>query len=149
MNSFEKVIVAVPDIANGYCQGLAALKSDSKYVLVRDTRKLDGSVDIDTCTKSIYHDANRGDYVVSYDRKAFFLEIHPATGGMVKEMEAKLAWLKQWLKQKAGALDDYPSGMPRFNWVHSGKCGLSKTSTEYRRAAIMGLIPKKNLQLGM
>ncbi len=148
MNSFEKAVAAVPDVAGGYCQGLAALGSDSRYVTVGNTRNIDGSVDIDTCTKTLYPDANRWDYAISYAGKAYFMEIHPATGGMVKEMEAKLAWLKLWLKQKAKPLEAYPAGSPRFSWVHSGKCGLSKTSTEYRRAALMGLIPRKDLRLG-
>ena len=48
MNSFEKAVAAVPDVAGGYCQGLAALGSDSRYVTVGNTRNIDGSVDIDT-----------------------------------------------------------------------------------------------------
>lgn len=148
MNSFEKAVASVPDVAGGYCQGLAALGSDSRYVTVGETRSLDGSVNIDSCTKSLYPDANRWDYVISYAGKAYYVEVHPATGGMVKVMEAKLAWLKQWLRQKAKPLEEYPAGSPRFSWVHTGKCGLSKTSTEYRRAAMMGLIPRKSLRFG-
>lgn len=148
MNSFEKAVAMVPDVANGYRPGLAALGSDSRYVMVEKPRSIDGSVDIDTCTKTLYPDANRWDYVISYAGCAYYVEIHPATGGMVKEMEAKLAWLKQWLKQKAKPLENYPAGSPRFSWIHSGKCGLSKTSAEYRKTAMMGLIPRNCLRLG-
>ena len=148
MNNFEKAVVAVTDVAEGYRQGLTALGADSRYVTVACTRKLEGSVDIDTCTKERYPNDNRWDYVISYSGMAFFMEVHPATGGMVKEMEAKLKWLKEWLKQKALPLDVYPVGSPRFNWIHSGKCGLAKTSPEYRRAAMMGMIPQKSLRLG-
>lgn len=31
MNSFEKAVTMVPDVANGYRPGLAALGSDSRY----------------------------------------------------------------------------------------------------------------------
>lgn len=147
MNDFEKVVIAVADIAMGFRQGLQALGNNSVFVNVTESRLLDGSTDIDTCTRNLYPNAHRWDYVISYKGKAYYLEVHPATGGTVKEMESKITWLKCWLKQKATALDAYPSGVPRFSWVHSGKCGLSKTSTEYRRAAMIGLIPARMLNL--
>ena len=148
MNKFEATVKEVCDIAEGYRQGLGALGANSSYVAVKEPRRLNGSVDIDTCTHDAYARDNRWDYVISYDSKAYYLEIHPATGGTVKEMEAKLSWLKAWLKKAAAPLDAYPSGMPRYTWVHSGKCGLLKSSPEYRRAATLGLLPVKVMRLG-
>lgn len=148
MNRFEAVVKAVPDISNGYRSGLSAMGTNSQFISAKDTRKLGGSVDIDDCTHDNYPDDNRWDYVLSYDDHAFFVEVHPTTGGTVKEMEAKLKWLKSWLKQHAQPLDAYPSGCPRFTWVSSGKCGLLKSSPEYRRAAMLGLLPVKKLVLG-
>lgn len=148
MNKFERIVVQVPDIVGGYSQGLKALVGKySQYVAVADSRSIDGSVDIDACTEDKYPAENRWDYVISYQGRAYYLEIHPATNGSVKEVEAKLKWLKNWLSQKAVALNGYPSGMPRFTWVHSGKCGLSKTSTEYKRASILGMAPTNILRL--
>lgn len=148
MNKFEQVVTSVPDIAGGYHRGLSALSGAySKYVKPSNSRMIDGSVDIDTCTKEKYPAANRWDYVISYNGKAYFLEVHPATQGSVKEMEAKLKWLKDWLMNKAKVLDTYPSGKPRFTWVHSGKCGLSKTSAEFRKAAMLGLVLTNGLNL--
>lgn len=147
MSSFEAVVKTVPDISNGYKSGLGALGANSRYVSVKDTRKLDGSVDIDACTHSKYPDEHRWDYVFSYGERAFFVEVHPATGGSVKEMKAKLEWLQTWLKQQAKPLDDYSSGKPRFSWISSGKCGLLKSSPEYRRAAMLGLLPVKMIVL--
>jgi hypothetical protein len=148
MNKFQATVIKVSDIAEGYCQGLGALGTNSCYVAVKEPRHLDGSVDIDTCTHDAYPHDNRWDYVFSYEGKAYYLEVHPATGGSVKEMEAKLSWLKSWLKKKAAPLDAYPSGTPRYTWVHSGKCGLLKSAPEYRRAATLGLIPIKMMRLG-
>ena len=147
MNKFEAVVRSVTDISEGYKPGLSAMGANSRYVSAKDTRKMDGSVDIDAYTHAKYPDDNRWDYVLSYDQRAFFVEVHPVTGGTVKEMEAKLKWLKLWLKQHAQPLDTYPSGNPRFTWVSSGKCGLLKTSPEYRRAAMLGLLPVKKLAL--
>ena len=148
MNEFEAVVKAVTDISTGYKSGLSALGANSRYISLKYTRKLDGSVDIDSCTHDKYPDEHRWDYVLSYDGQAFFVEVHPATGGTVKEMEAKLIWLKQWLKQKARNLESYPSGKPRYTWISSGKCGILKSSPEYRRAAVLGLLPMKILRLG-
>ncbi|MBR5715613.1 MAG: hypothetical protein IKX59_03440 [Bacteroidales bacterium] len=147
MNNFEKTVVTIPDIANGYCKGLGALGADSSYVSVKYTRLIDGSVDIDSCTKELYPASNRWDYVVSYDGRAYYFEVHPATEGEVKMMEAKLKWLKGWLKQNAQPLDEYPSGTPQFTWVHSGKCGLAKGSKEYWKVAMLGLVLKNRLSL--
>ena len=146
MNDFEKTIAKVPEIAYGYCRGLKALKHDSQYVFA-DSRLLDGSVNIDDCTKCKYPSSNRWDYVISYKGQAYFLEVHPATNGSVKEVIAKLMWVKGWLKEVAYELDLYPSGTPRFNWVHSGKCGLLKSSKEYKKAAMFGLVPVNKLNL--
>lgn len=147
MNSFKNTIEKTPDISTGYRSGLGALGANSKYVTATSTHLLEGSVDIDGCTEKLYPHANRWDYVISYNGKAFFLEVHPATGGEVKVVAAKREWLLSWLKQKASALNSYPVGSPKLTWVHSGKCGLSKTSTEYRRAALVGLIPTNILRL--
>ncbi len=148
MNKFEETVAKVPDIAGGYHQGLQALESrDLQYVSVSDSRSLDGSVAIDSCTKSKYPSGNRWDYVISYKERAYFMEVHPATNGSVIEMDAKLKWVKDWLKDKAPALDSYPSGNPRFTWVHSGRYGLLKSTSEYRKAAKLGLIPVKRLTL--
>lgn len=147
MNNFEKIVSETHDISKGYCSGLSALKSDASYVVVNAPRQLDGSVDIDTCTKALYPKESRWDYVVSYNGKAFFMEVHPATVGEIKEVEKKLGWLKQWLEDKAKSLGAYPYGVPRFTWVHSGKCGLSKESREYKRMAQKGLVLRKRLEL--
>lgn len=147
MNNFETTVVAIPDIADGYRKGLGALGADSSVVSVKSPKMIDGSVNIDNCTQKLYPNDNRWDYVLSYKGKAYFVEVHPATEGEVKVMEAKLNWLKKWLKQKARLLDDYPKGTPRFTWVHSGKCGIAKTSKEYKKAAMLGLVLKNRLSL--
>ena len=147
MSKFEAIVRSVTDISEGYKPGLSAMGANSRYVLAKDTRKLDGSVDIDACTHDKYQGDHRWDYVLSYDERAFFVEVHPTTGGEVKEMEAKIGWLKAWLKQHAKPLNEFPSGKPRFTWVSSGKCGLLKSSPEYRRAAMLGLLPVKMLVL--
>lgn len=65
LNVFQKAVLATPEVSSGYCNGLQAMKGNSSMLKVSDTRKLQGSVDIDDCTKSLYpHDA-RWDYAIS------------------------------------------------------------------------------------
>lgn len=49
--SFRQAVLATQDISTGYQSGLAALGTYSNSVSVADTTKLQGSVDIDACTK--------------------------------------------------------------------------------------------------
>lgn len=66
----------------------------SAKVKAEDGRKLQGSVDIDACTKGKYPNDARWDYAIGYDGKAMFVEVHPANTSNVREMESKVAILK-------------------------------------------------------
>ena len=147
MNKFEDVIKTVTDIADAYCPGVKALGAYTAYVKTKLPRLIEGSVDIDACTEKLYPNANRWDYVISFKGKAYYLEVHPATAGEVRNVVAKKAWLVDWLGKKAKALDAYPSAKQKFTWVPSGKFGLSKTSREYRMIATRGLRLESYLNL--
>lgn len=84
--SFEKAVKATDDIALGFCSGLQALGSNSVVIKVQNNRSLNGSVDIDTTTSSLYPQDARWDYTVGYDNRAYFVEVHPANTSNVKEM---------------------------------------------------------------
>ena len=133
-NKFKEAVEATPEIRKGYCKGLQALKGNAAKVNVADTRKLDGSVDIDACTLELYPDAPRWDYAIGYDEKAYFLEVHPANTSNVKEMIQKAEWLKQWLQQKAPALKAIASN-GSFYWVPSSKYAIQPNSPQYRKLA--------------
>ena len=98
---FKAAVEATQEIREGYCNGLQALGGNAAKVAVTDTRKLNGSVDIDACTLELYPNETRWDYAIGYDEKAYFLEVHPANTSNVKEMIQKADWLKQWLQRKA------------------------------------------------
>lgn len=148
-NTFRLAIEKVDDIKSAYRNGLQALvKADLEKIKVKEARKIEGSVDIDTSTRKLYPNDARWDYVISYAGLAYFVEVHPATNGEVKTMMAKKQWLQNWLKQKATTLNEYPSAKPRFYWLQSGKCGILKTSPEYKLAAMAGILPRAGLSLG-
>lgn len=100
-NAFKYAITCTPDIKDGFRDGLQALGSNAKNVTPANSRKIDGSVDIDSCTHDLYPNESRWDYAIGYDGKAYFLEVHPANTSNVKEMVKKADWLKKWLSEKA------------------------------------------------
>lgn len=50
---FQQAVESTPDINNGFRNGLQALGSNAQRITAQDTRKLEGSVDIDACTQSL------------------------------------------------------------------------------------------------
>ena len=146
-NSFEDAVRATSDISSAYRKGLKALKhADSAKVKSSDSRKLDGSVDIDGAVKAIYPEANRWDYAIGYDSKVCFVEVHPAYTSEIEVVIKKFQWLTGWLKDTASGLDGIPKRTPAYVWIQSGKCAILPTSNQAKKLASIGL-PKPVLQL--
>lgn len=133
-NKFEDAVLATPDVSAGYCKGIQALKSNSTLLQVPDTRRLQGSVDIDENTKTLYPESSRWDYTVGYGDRAYFVEVHPACTSNVAEMINKAIWLENWLKNKAPELGKIR--VSQLCWIPSCKVAISKTSTQYRNLAL-------------
>lgn len=134
LNVFQKAVLATPEVSSGYCKGLQAMKGNSPMLKVSDTRKLQGSVDIDDCTKSLYPQAARWDYAIGYNDKAYFAEVHPANTSNVIEMINKANWLEAWLKNKATDLAKIRED--NLFWIPSGKVAILKNSRQYRQLAL-------------
>ena len=132
-NKFKEAVEATPDIKGGFCNGLQALGKNSIRVKTSNTLLLNGSVDIDACTKELYPNEARWDYVVGFDSHAYFLEIHPAITGEVESMIKKKQWLDSWLNEKAPTLKKLAVNV--FYWIPSGRCKILKTSKQYRKLA--------------
>ena len=145
--NFQKVVMSVTDIKSAYEVGLKAMNGNSSLINVKSTCLIDGSVDIDKAVCLLYPNDSRWDYVLSYDGKAYYIEVHPAYTGEVKCLIAKKRWLLNWLQTKAQPLNNYPSATPRLYWLQSGKGALLKNTPEYRQAAIEGLIPRAALSI--
>lgn len=141
--AFRKAIEKIPDISLGYRKGLQAMGSNSTHVQAEDKRCLSGSVDIDNCTKSLYPNDSRWDYVIGYDEKAYFVEVHPADTGNVDEMIKKAKWLRSWLNKHSSELTQIET----MYWIPSGRTNILKTSKQYRLIAKNNLIIMKPLKL--
>ena len=133
--SFEKAVKATDDIALGFCSGLQALGSNSVVIKVQNNRSLNGSVDIDTTTSSLYPQDARWDYTVGYDNRAYFVEVHPANTSNVKEMIHKKEWLDNWLNIHAPELKKIKAEAPYY-WVPSGKVAILRNSPQFKRIAL-------------
>lgn len=131
MTKFESAVRNTPDIAAGYKKSIQAFGANSSCVQVDDTRKLEGSVDIDKCTRDIYPDKSRWDYALGYDEKAYFIEVHPASTSDVATMIAKSKWLKEWLKEKAKDLEVLKAN-DNYYWLATGKIKILPKSRQYR-----------------
>ena len=143
---FKDLVEATPAIANAYEVGLKALKGHSKLIGLSDTAKCDGSVDIDLATLQKHPEANRWDYVFSYDGNVYFIEVHSAETGEVNRVLRKLQWLKNWLTNEAPLLDQVKAKIP-FYWIQSGRFSIQNNSPQYRLLIKAGLKPIPKLTL--
>ena len=74
-SNFQKAVEGTPDISTGYRSGLQALKRiERSSVVATDTRRLDGSLDIDTAVQEKYPNDNRWDYVIGYSGKVCYVK---------------------------------------------------------------------------
>ena len=148
VNNFKRAVERTEEVKNGYCQGLQALKkADRSKVSCSDTAKLDGSLDIDTNVKARYPHSDRWDYAISYSGKICYCEVHPAETSEVTKMIGKLAWLKQWLKDKAPDIKALPAFSPKYVWLSSGRVNVLPTSREAKRISSSGISLTSRLTL--
>ena len=150
-NAFKDAVEGTREISTGYNEGLQAIKkSDRGRYSAKNNGLLEGSVDLDGCTKDLYPQASRWDYVIGYNGKIHFSEVHPASTGNVADIKAKVQWLEQWLNDKAPLLKTLPMTTPKYSWVCTDAgvhINYPQTSRPYRELAEKGLWPKKQVVL--
>ncbi|MCP4250111.1 MAG: hypothetical protein GY778_23970 [bacterium] len=106
-----------------------------------DNHRLAGSVDVDSALAEALPNAPRWDYAIGYrpssgtNEVVHWVEVHPATDGEVRKVEAKLRWLKEWMVENAAELAEMGR---RFVWISSGKTRLTPTAPALRRLAQQG-----------
>lgn len=142
--SFQNAVESTVDISNGFKNGLQALGANSELVIPNKTRYLEGSVDIDLCTKYIYPKESRWDYALAYSGEVYFIEVHPAISSEVKNVIDKLLWLKSWLKTKAPEIEKLrKKDGDCYFWIASKNFSIPKSSKQYRLASSCGIKPIK------
>ncbi|MDP2335641.1 MAG: hypothetical protein Q8N05_04155 [Bacteroidota bacterium] len=146
--TFKQAVEATPEIAMGFRTGLSAFGKHSNKVEVADTSLIQGSVEIDECTKYLYPNDNRWDYTFAYNSEVYFVEVHSANSGEVRAVILKFQWLKQWLNEKAPEINKMKSkSRTPYYWVQSKNFQIPKNSPQYRTAIKAGLVPIPKLVL--
>lgn len=141
---FETNVKACTPLNHHYRTGMRALRRpDRRRVSVTRPTQLTGSVDVDKALAHTLPNDPRWDYGIGCrpgrngPEMVHWVEVHPATDGEAKVIEAKLDWLTGWLKNNAPALGAMPR---RYVWVSSGKTALTPVAPARRRLAQKGLI---------
>ena len=141
--TFKQAVEVIELLADAWRSGLGALRgADRQHIDAKNTRRLTGSVDLDTCLEESCPNDPRWDYGIGHrptnlnSETVYWVEVHPGNAGEVNALLQKLAWLKVWLKNSAPALD----GMRReFIWVSSGKTSFTLSAPQQKRFALQGL----------
>lgn len=149
INLFRQAVEATPEVRNGYRTGLKAMeRTDASKVEVSDSRKIDGSLDIDGATKEARPDEARWDYAIGYNSRIYFMEVHPACTGNIPEIIKKLTWIKNWLNTPDNKLNVLQKGSPLFSWIATDAgVHIPAVSSQYKKLASKGLLPKRKLVL--
>ena len=146
--AFQVAVENTVDVKNGFCEGIKAIKkSDRSKVHADDTKKIQGSLDIDTQVRTLYPEGPRWDYALSYDDKIYFFEVHPAETSEVDKVIKKVKWLKDWLKNKATEIDKLPKSEHPYTWIQSGHYGILATANVTRKLAVAGITTANMLKL--
>lgn len=143
----EVAVEQTTDVIGCFCKGLKAVKKEHRSKIhAVDTRKLTGSLDVDTSTAINYPNDNRWDYAIEHNGVTYFLEFHPASTSNVSEIIGKKNWLKWWLKDKAPLIDALkPTNQSAFHWIATGSVKILPSSKQYKQLALAGLLPKENI----
>lgn len=139
IKTFKEAVEATEEIKNCYQNGLKALGNYSNKIQLGDTKKCEGSVDIDECVKAKYPQDNRWDYVFSYKGEVFFVEVHSAYTNEVSVILKKLQWLKDWLNREAPEIKSLKAKGQAFYWIQSNGYHILPKSSQSRLLAQEGL----------
>jgi hypothetical protein len=144
--NFNHAVRSSNDVRDAYQPGLQALlERDRNRLSCQDTRKISGSLNLDATLAGLYRDQPRWDYGIGIKKtestdKAIWVEVHPADANQVQKMVEKLAWLKNWLDNRAPDLMGITERDSPYIWVSSGRVSFQRTSPQAKRLALAGII---------
>ncbi len=149
---FKAAVERTESIADAYCQGIQAIPGvDRARISISDTARLGGSINLDAALSGTLPNAPRWDYGVGWEISnardgVVWIEVHPASTSNVKEMVAKVGWLRQWLVDESPDLNTLTGRKPTFVWIASGSVHIPKNSPQFRQLAGSGIrYPRRHL----
>lgn len=145
---FQEAVENTNEVRDGFRVGKGAINSaDRNKIEADNNNKIQGSLDIDSQVKALYPEAPRWDYVLSYDDKLYYFEIHPAETSEVDRVIKKLCWLKNWLRTKAEQIDKLPKAEHPYIWVQSGRYAILSSANMNRKLSAVGISIASKLKL--
>lgn len=141
--SFQEDSDRVDGLSGAYRIGLQALQSgDRRRMNAEPTRRITGSVNVDTALSGRFPNVARWDYAVGWmtlvrEERIHWIEVHPADRvGCVEEVMKKFSWLKSWLRTDGVRLSKYKRHVV---WVASGACCFQQNSPLVKKLAGQGV----------
>lgn len=150
--TFQEAVVRTADLgASAFRYGLQALGNNSSKIRAANTRSLVGSVALEIALRDRYPNDPLWDYGVGVKQSArvsaLWIELHPASTSEVRTVLRKLEWLKNWLKDRAPALQKL-TGVQSYFWVATGGVHIRQGSPQARLLQSAGLsMPRKRIDL--
>lgn len=141
--SFKSKVEQIEDISRCLEDGLHALRRNRSKVILTDSRKCNGSIDLDTCLQIKYPNEPRWDYIIGYNEKAYFAEVHPVSGH-VSDILSKVTWLRNWLKKEGSPLAEIHEDA-NFHWIPTS--GVRLIGKHRRLLAQNKIVIKARLRL--
>lgn len=141
--TFKAAVEQTKHLETAWEQGLQALRAqDRLHINPEDTRKLRGSVDLDTAWQQLDPHGNRWDFGIAYqhsnrkDEFVYWVETHTASDSEVKKVIKKAQWLLQWLKSGGKLLAQFEC---EIIWVSSGATTFTLNAPQKKLMALAAL----------
>jgi len=142
---FKQVVEAVPQLRGAFRPGLQALKGEHRgRIRCSDTRRLAGSLDLDSSLQDSLPDDPRWDYGVGVTvrqdaDRCHWVEVHPATEGEVRNVLKKQDWLKAWLGRHAPVLLEMTATENGYVWIATKAIGFRPGSPKAKQLEARGI----------
>ena len=141
--TFKEAVEATPNLAGRFQKGLQALRAqDRPHVEAENTRRLVGSIDVDSALQQVEPNANRWDFAIAYQHTnrdtelIYWTELHSASDSEVKVVIKKAIWLLGWLKAEGKRLAAFERDIV---WISSGPTSFQLTGPQRKQMAQAGL----------
>jgi hypothetical protein len=146
---FNAAVIGTPELAAHLQTRLNAIsKAHQNSIIVKNLKKITGSVNIDLALQSANPHDNRWDYAIGYhinsqEDKAFFVEFHKAIIDEVNIVISKKQWLVNWMSGKQ--IDNLLQKV--FVWVSSGGINIPDNSPHRRIINLNGILLRRRVNL--
>ena len=142
--SFETAVKATSHLEHFWQTGLGALRAqDRTRIRAEDTRKITGSVDVDTALRDVEPEANRWDFGLAYQHAnrekefVYWIETHTGSDREISVVLRKVEWLRGWFNGDGAELAKFER---EIVWIPSGATSFRRGTKQVKQLADKGVI---------